>query len=191
MLENFQGDSWSSIPPLWNVPLVSLIFLKRSLVCPILFFFLCFFALIAEEGFLISYCYSLELCIQNFLSFSPLLFTSLLFIAICKASPDSQFAFLHFFSMGMVYCIVWGHKELDVTERLSFSVLPPFYPEHKQDSEGCSSPLGPWDNLKQGSNMPRTVEQKRGSLWWICLCPWGTSRLSFLRKKTCSLYKQM
>ena len=33
------------------------------------------------------------------LSFSPLLFTSLLFTAICKASPNSHFAFLHFFSM--------------------------------------------------------------------------------------------
>ena len=31
-----------------------------------------------------------------------LLFASLLFIAICKASSDSHFAFLHFFSMGMV-----------------------------------------------------------------------------------------
>ena len=29
-------------------------------------------------------------------------FTSLLFTAICKASPDSHFPFLHFFSMGMV-----------------------------------------------------------------------------------------
>src|SRR5574337_1080751 len=48
---------------------------------------LSFFALIAEECFLF---------------FSPLLFTSLLFTAICKASPDSHFAFLHFFSMGMV-----------------------------------------------------------------------------------------
>ena len=28
-----------------------------------------FFALIAEEGFLISFCYSLELCIQMFISF--------------------------------------------------------------------------------------------------------------------------
>ena len=37
-----------------------------------------------------------------YLSFSPLLFTSLLFTAICKASPDSHFAFLDFFSMGMV-----------------------------------------------------------------------------------------
>ena len=37
-----------------------------------------------------------------YLSFSPLPFASLLFTAICKASPDSHFAFLHFFSMGMV-----------------------------------------------------------------------------------------
>ena len=65
--------------------------------------FLYFFALIAEEGFLISSCYSLELCIQMlYLSFSPLLFTSLLFTAICKASSDSHYAFLHFFFLGMV-----------------------------------------------------------------------------------------
>ena len=31
-----------------------------------------------------------------------MLFASLLFTAICKAGPDSHFAFLHFFSMGMV-----------------------------------------------------------------------------------------
>ena len=63
--------------------------------------FLYFFALITEEG--ISSCYSLELCIQMGISFlSPLLFASLLFSAICKASPDSHFAFLHFFSTGMV-----------------------------------------------------------------------------------------
>ena len=37
-----------------------------------------------------------------YLSFSPLLFASLLFTAICKASPDSHFAFLNFFSMQMV-----------------------------------------------------------------------------------------
>ena len=53
----------------WNVPLVSLIILKRSLVFPILFVFLYFFALITEEGFLISPYYSLELCIQMGISF--------------------------------------------------------------------------------------------------------------------------
>ena len=38
----------------------------------------------------------------EYLSLSPLLFTSLLFTAICKASSDNHFAFLHLFSMGMV-----------------------------------------------------------------------------------------
>ena len=35
-----------------------------------------------------------------YLSLFPLLFDSLLFTAICKASSDSHFAFLHFFSLG-------------------------------------------------------------------------------------------
>ena len=38
----------------------------------------------------------------EYLSFSPLLFTSLLFTAIYKASSDNHFAFLDFFSVGMV-----------------------------------------------------------------------------------------
>ena len=49
----------------WNVPLASLIFLKRALVFPILIVFFYFFALITEESFLISPCYSLELCIMS------------------------------------------------------------------------------------------------------------------------------
>ena len=83
----------------WNVPLVSLIFLKRSLVFSHSVVFLYFFVSITEEGFLISSCYSLELCIQ---SFSPLPLTSLLLSAICKASLDNHFAFLHLFFLGMV-----------------------------------------------------------------------------------------
>ena len=66
--------------------------------------FLYFFALIAKEGFLISPCYSLELFIQMLISFFffLLLFTYLLFTAICKACSDNDFVFLHFFSMEMV-----------------------------------------------------------------------------------------
>ena len=70
--------------------------------------FLYFFALSTEEGFLISPCYSLELCIQMdiFLLFLwinfPLPFASLLFSTICKTSSDNHFAFLHFFLLGMV-----------------------------------------------------------------------------------------
>ena len=52
----------------WSVPLISLIFLKRSLFshCIVLLYF---FPLVTEKGFLISSCYSLELCIQMCLSF--------------------------------------------------------------------------------------------------------------------------
>ena len=64
--------------------------------------FLYFFALVTEEGFLISPCYSLELCILLLISFLfPFAFASLS-TAICKASSDSHFAFLHFFFLGMV-----------------------------------------------------------------------------------------
>ena len=85
----------------WNVPLVSLIFLKRSLVSHSIVF-LYVFALTAEKFFLISPCYSLELFIQMGISFLffPLLFDSFLYIAICKASLDIHFAFLLFFFLG-------------------------------------------------------------------------------------------
>jgi len=87
----------------WNVHLISPVFLKRSLVFPILLFssislhfsfkkaFLFFLAILWKVGF--SWVY---------LSLSPLSLTSLLFSAICKASSDKHFAFLHFFFLGMV-----------------------------------------------------------------------------------------
>ena len=96
----------------WNVLLVSLIFLKRSLVFPILLFSSISLHWSLRKAFL-----SLLAILWNsafkwiYLSFSPLLFTSLLFTAICKASSDSHFAFLHFFSLGMVLlpvsCTMW------------------------------------------------------------------------------------
>ena len=52
----------------WNIPLVSLIFLKRSSFSHSIVF-LYFFTLIAKEGFLISPSYSLELCVQILISF--------------------------------------------------------------------------------------------------------------------------
>ena len=84
----------------WNVPLVSLIFLNRSLVFPILLFSsislhwywgrlsylsLLFFGTLHSNGY------------SFLLSFA---FHFLLFSAICKASSDSHFAFLHFFFLG-------------------------------------------------------------------------------------------
>ena len=65
--------------------------------------FLYFFALIAEEGFLISPFILWNSAFKwEYLSFASFLFASILFTAVCKASSDYHFAFLHFFSMGMV-----------------------------------------------------------------------------------------
>ena len=87
----------------WNVPLVSLILLKRSLVFPILFFSSISLHWSLKKAFL-----SLLAILWNsafswlYLSFSLLFFASLLFTAICKTSPDSHFDVFHFFSMGMI-----------------------------------------------------------------------------------------
>ena len=72
----------------WNVPLVSLIFLKRSLVFPHSIVFLYFFALITEEGIFISVWYSLELCIQMVISFLFLLCLSLIFFSQLFVRPS-------------------------------------------------------------------------------------------------------
>ena len=83
----------------WNIPLVSLIFLKRPLVFPILLFpsislhwslrkaFLSLLAILLISVFKWSY-----------ISFSP---SPLLFTNIWKASSDNYFAFLNFFFLGM------------------------------------------------------------------------------------------
>jgi len=102
----------------WSVPLVSLIFLKGLLISPRLLFssislhcslkkaFLFLLWNLSLLSFFLSYLLSFLsllsiLCNSAFrgvyLCFSPLPFTSLLFSAICKASSDKHFAFLHFF----------------------------------------------------------------------------------------------
>ena len=80
----------------WNVALVSLIFLKRSLVFPVLLFS----SMCTDRWGRLSY---LSLLFFGTLhSLSPLPLASLLFSTICKASSDNHFAFLHFFFLGMV-----------------------------------------------------------------------------------------
>ena len=87
----------------WNVPLVSLIFLKISLV-----FHLLLFSSISLHWSLRKAFLSLPAIFWNsafklfYLSFSPLPFASLLFTAICKASPENHYAFMHFFFLGMI-----------------------------------------------------------------------------------------
>ena len=87
----------------WNVPLVSLIFLKRSLVFPFLLFSSISLHWSLRKAFL-----SLLVILWNsafkwaYFPFSPLPFTSFLFSAIYKTSSDNHFAFLHFFFLKMV-----------------------------------------------------------------------------------------
>ena len=84
----------------WNVSLVSL---KRSLVFPILLFSSISLHWSLRKAFLYLHGILWNSVFKwVYLSFSPLLFSSLLFTAICKASSDSHFAFLYFFFLGMV-----------------------------------------------------------------------------------------
>ena len=91
----------------WNVPLISLIFLVRSL-----FFLILLFSSISLPCSLKMAFLSLLAILWNcasswvYLYLSPLLFASLLSSAICKASSDNCFAFLHFFFFGMILVTV-------------------------------------------------------------------------------------
>ena len=86
----------------WNIPLVSLIFWRDLQSFPFCCF-LYFFSLITEEGFLISHCYSLELCIQMCISFL-FSFTFYLssFLSYLWGLFRWTFCFLHVFFLGVV-----------------------------------------------------------------------------------------
>ena len=86
----------------WNIPLISPIFLKRSLVIPILLFSSIPFIILLRSPSYLSLLFSGTLFSWVHISLSPLSFTSLFFSAICKGSSDKHFAFLHYFCFGMV-----------------------------------------------------------------------------------------
>ena len=84
-----------------------------------------FFALINEERFLTSPCYSSEFYIQMGISFfSTLPLACLLFSAICKASSDNLFVFLHFFFLGMVLTLplVQCHEPLSIVFQVLYYI---------------------------------------------------------------------
>ena len=91
----------------WNIPLVSLIFLTRSQVFPMLLFFSISLHWSLKKAFLSLIALLWNLAFKSvYLSFSPLLFASFLFTAIFKASSYSHFAFLHLFFLGMALILV-------------------------------------------------------------------------------------
>ena len=88
----------------WNVPLISLIFLKPSLDLPILLFSSISLHLSLRRLSYLSLLFFETLHLNEYI-FHFLLSPSL-FSAICKASSDNHFAFLHFFFLGMVFIAV-------------------------------------------------------------------------------------
>ena len=132
------SDSVRSIPLLsfiepifaWNVPLVSLIFLKRSLVFPILLFSSISLHWSLRKAFL-----SLLAILWNsalkwvYLAFYPLLFMFLLFTAICKTSSDSRFAFLCFFFCGSNYELLIA-STISLSKTLLCSITLPYHKFH-------------------------------------------------------------
>ena len=76
--------------------------------------FLYFFVLITEEGFLISPCYSLELCIQMLISlFFSFAFHFSSFTAIYKASSDSHLLFcILVHGDGLAPCLLYSVTNL-------------------------------------------------------------------------------
>ena len=145
----------------WNIPLVSLVFLKRSLVFPILLFssislhwslrkaFLSLLAILWSSAFKWVY-----------LSFSPLPFTFLLFTAICKTSSDNHFAFLHLFSLGMVLIPA------------STTIYKVFSRAVVKSDEAVN-----WERYHSGRSEFGTRKEKR---WWVLLSMFGLEIWGYL-----------
>ena len=109
----------------WNVPLAISNFLEEISSLSHSIIFLYFFTLFAEEDFLISSCYSLELCIQMGISFLySFAFHFSSFTAICKASSDSHFAYLHFFFLGWSLSLspVQCHKPPSIVHQALYQI---------------------------------------------------------------------
>ena len=96
-------SNWTELNCAWNVPLVSLVFLKKSLVFPILWFPSISLHWSLRKAFLSLLAFLWDSVFRwVYLSFSPLPFVSLLSTAVYKASSDNCFAFFAFFLLGMV-----------------------------------------------------------------------------------------
>ena len=88
------------------------------------------------------------------ISFSPLPLASLLFSAICKASLDNHFAFLHFFFLGMVLITLFC--------TMSWTCI--------HSSSGTLSVLIPWIYLSLTCQHRR--HKRPGFCLWFMKIPW-------------------
>ena len=120
----------------WNVPMVSLIFLEEISSPSHSVVFLYFFAFITEEGFLVSSCYSLELCIQMlYLSFSPLLFF--------KIFLYFYFYFILLYNTVLVLPYIDMNPPQVYMSSQTWTPIWPPTPYHLSRSSPCKSPKHP------------------------------------------------
>ena len=139
------------------------VFLKRSLVFPILLFSSISLHWSLRKAFL-----SLLAILWNsafkwvYLSFSPLLFTSLLFIAICKPSPDNHFAFLHFFFLGMVLILTSCTMSRSSVHSSSGTLLLLLL-----SLQSCPTLCDPTDVSPPGSPAPGILQAR--TLEWVAI----------------------
>ena len=107
-----------------NVPLVSLIFLKRSLVFPSLLFSSISFHWSLKNASYLPLLFFGTLHSNGYIFPFSLAFDSLLFTAICKASSNSHFAFLHSFSWWWSWSLplVQCHKPLSIVHQVLYQI---------------------------------------------------------------------
>ena len=106
----------------WNVPLVSLIFLKRTLVFPIhLFSSISLHWSLRKTLSLLTILWNSAFK-WVYLSFFPLPFSSFLLLAFCKASSNNHFAFLISFS----WVWFWSLPPVQCDEPLSIVLQAPY-----------------------------------------------------------------
>ena len=93
----------------WNIPLVSLIFLKRSLFFPNLLFSSISLHWALRKVFLLLFATLWNFAFRwVYHSFSPLCLASLLFSAICKASSDNHYVFCISFSFFVIHTCIYS-----------------------------------------------------------------------------------
>ena len=168
----------------WNVPLISQIFLKRSLVFPILLFSSTSLHCLLKNT--LSFLAILWNSTLNwvYLPLSLLLFASLLSLAICKAFSDNHFAFLHFFCFGMVLvtdsCTMFWTSVLILQALCLPNLIPWIYSSpplfnhkgfdlhHTQRSSGFSSFLQFKPEFCSKELMIWAAVSSRSCFCWLC-----------------------
>ena len=101
---------------MWNIPLIAAVFLKRSLVFPILLF-----------SSISLHCLLSLLFSRILLSVGYYIFPFLpCLLLICKVYSDNHFAFLHLFFFGMVLVMGFVHEVLlaKILEWVAIYYLP-------------------------------------------------------------------